>query len=102
MSEYIVALCYFVFALSGVIIVWNLKIFFSGKRFNSATFFIYLLVTSLFGMTHLSILEKGISVLFTFTNQWIEGNTMVRIIATVFLFIQIFIWPSSDKSKRRM
>lgn len=101
MSEYIVALGYFLFALSGVIIVWNLKVFFSGKRLNGVTFFIYLLVTSLFGMTHLSIIEKGFSVMFTFANQWIEGNTMVRITATVFLFIQIFIWPSLDKSKRR-
>lgn len=101
MNEFIVAFCYFIFSLSGVIIVWHLKVFFSDKRLNSATFFIYLLVTSLFGITHLSIVEKGIGVIFTFANHWIEGNTMVRIIATVFLFIQIFIWPSSENSKRR-
>ncbi|OAT21468.1 hypothetical protein M977_01999 [Buttiauxella gaviniae ATCC 51604] len=101
MNEYIVALGYFLFALSGVIIAWSLKAFLSVKRLNGATFFIYLLVTSLFGITHLSIVETGINVMFTFANQWIEGNTMVRITATVFLFIQIFIWPSSDKSKRR-
>lgn len=101
MNEYIVAAYYFIFSLVGLIIVFMLKMFFSGKRLNSITFFIYLLVTTIFNMTHLSILEKGISLLFKFANQWIEGNTIVRVISTVFLFIQIFIWPSSDKSKRR-
>lgn len=101
MSEYIVAVCYLIFSFVGVSIALTLKKFFSGKNLNAVTFFIFLLVTSLFGIIHLSIMENGTSILLTFTNKWIEGNTMVRITATVFLLIQIFIFPSSNKSKRR-
>lgn len=97
MNEYIVAAGYFIFSLSGVIGAFKLKRFFSGKNLNALTFLLFLLATSLFGIIHFSILKTGSSVLFTFTNQWIEGNTIVRIIATVFLFIQACIWPSSHE-----
>lgn len=100
MSEYIVAAGYLIFSLSGLFIIVKLKHLFSGRKLNSITFFIFLLVTSFFGIIHFSILEKGVSVLFTFVNQWIEGNTIVRSIATVFLFVHAFISPSSSESKR--
>lgn len=100
MSEYIVAVCYLIFSLSGLFIVIKLKHLFSGRKLNSITFFIFLLVTSFFGVIHFSILEKGVSVLLTFVNQWVEGNTIVRTIATIFLFVHVFISPSSNESKR--
>lgn len=100
MSEYIVALCYFLFALSGVMIgLWFRKQF-PGRKLTPLVFLCYLLICAFYGVIHLIIVKYGFISLFPPVNKWIEGNVIVRTIAAVFIIPQAFIGPSFYKSKR--
>lgn len=100
MSEYIVAGCYLLFSLSGVFINLEFRRRFPGRKFKPFIFLCYLLVGVFFGIAHLGIMKYGYNVVYLPANQWIEGNSIVRVIAAMFFFPQLLIGPSFVRSKR--
>lgn len=94
MSEYIVAVCYLIFSLFGILIMMGFKRRFPGNKFTPSVFLCYLFICLFFVITHLSIIKFGYNIIYLPANKWIEGNIIVRVMAVIFLLPQVFIGPS--------
>lgn len=100
MHEYIVAVSYFIFSLSGVLIGLWFRRQFPGPKLTPLIFLFYLLICVFYGMIHLIIVKYGYIIISNPVNKWIDGNVIVRSIAAVFIIPQACIGPSFYRFKK--